>query len=75
MKHLECQILPSKEIKTPANRIVGIDLARAVAIIGMMIIHFNENTGTIPYSGPDWLVWMAYQMEGARLLFLLFLPA
>jgi uncharacterized membrane protein YeiB len=47
-----------------SKRLHGIDLARAVAIMGMMLIHFNENVGTVPFSGPDWLVWLASQIEG-----------
>jgi uncharacterized membrane protein YeiB len=47
-----------------STRLHGIDLARAVAIMGMMLIHFNEIAGTIPYSGPDWLVWLDSQLEG-----------
>ncbi|WP_372808577.1 DUF418 domain-containing protein [Pontiella sp.] len=49
---------------TTSTRLHGIDLARAVAIMGMMLIHFNEIAGTIPYTGPDWLVWLDGQLEG-----------
>lgn len=46
------------------TRIIGVDLARAVAIAGMILEHFNQVIGTLPYTGPDWLIWLASRIDG-----------
>ncbi len=39
------------------GRLPGIDLARAVAIVGMVIVNFNVAIGASS-RGPDGLVWL-----------------
>lgn len=43
------------------KRIIGIDVARALAIIGMIIVNFKVAFGG---QGEDWLVTFAHQFEG-----------
>lgn len=52
---------------TPSSnsaRLAGIDLARGIAIAGMILEHFNQVIGVSPYIGPNWLVWPANHMDG-----------
>ena len=46
-----------------SDRIIGYDFARALAIIGMVIVNFKivMNAGT---SGPSWLSWFTGLLEG-----------
>jgi uncharacterized protein len=46
-----------------SRRIVGIDLARAIAIVGMMVINYNESIGSSDI-GPGWLAWLAELIPG-----------
>jgi len=49
--------------KVASERIVGIDLARAVAIIGMVMINYNQSIAP-SYIGPEWLVRLAGLIPG-----------
>lgn len=54
-------------IKTPEHldsmpRIAGYDLARALAIFGMMIINFNDNMSDCPSS--EWFSWLTDILRG-----------
>ena len=42
----------------------GIDLARGLAIAGMILEHFNQVIGISPYVGPNWLTWLATRIDG-----------
>ena len=49
--------------KADSGRIVGIDLARAIAIIGMVLINYNESIAP-SYMGPEWLAGLAGLIPG-----------
>lgn len=46
------------------SRLKGLDLARGAAIAGMILVHFNQLIGTLPYTGPRWLTWIGTLIEG-----------
>ncbi|UCF80956.1 MAG: DUF418 domain-containing protein [Acidobacteriota bacterium] len=50
-------------MKTPASRIAGYDLARALAIMGMVAVHFRLKMDAYEV-GPDWLAWLANLIDG-----------
>ncbi|MCK5851113.1 MAG: DUF1624 domain-containing protein [Kiritimatiellae bacterium] len=49
--------------KADSGRIIGIDLARAIAIIGMVLINYNESIAP-SYRGPEWLAGLAGLIPG-----------
>ncbi|UCF80957.1 MAG: DUF418 domain-containing protein [Acidobacteriota bacterium] len=50
-------------MKTPASRIAGYDLARALAIMGMVVAHFRWVMDAYGV-GPAWLAWLADRIDG-----------
>ena len=49
--------------KSSPNRIQGYDLARALAIFGMVLVNFKIVMGASD-NGPNWLIWMVGLFEG-----------
>jgi len=47
----------------PAERIVGLDVARALSVIGMVLVNFKIVMGASG-SGPDWLIGAVGLLEG-----------
>ncbi|MCP4220028.1 MAG: DUF418 domain-containing protein [bacterium] len=47
----------------PTARILGYDFARALAIIGMVLVNFKIVFGA-EQNGPDWLVWISHLFSG-----------
>jgi len=45
------------------RRIVGFDIARAIAVFGMVVVNFKVVMGA-ESSGPSWLVWAAGLLDG-----------
>jgi hypothetical protein len=52
-----------RNVKSLNTRIVGYDLARALAIMGMVVVNFKVVMGASE-AGPDWLVWLVNLLEG-----------
>lgn len=56
---------------TPDRRIVGFDVARAVALLGMVLVNYKGVTES-DEAGADWLVWLSDLIDGrAATLFVL----
>jgi len=49
--------------KSASTRIQGYDLARALAIFGMVLVNFKIVMGASD-NGPDWLIWLEGLLEG-----------
>jgi uncharacterized protein len=48
-----------------SNRIMGYDLARALAVFGMVLVNFKLLMGSrVSNSGPEWLAWLVGLIEG-----------
>ncbi len=45
------------------RRVVGFDIARALAVIGMVVVNFKIVMGA-ESAGPDWLVWVVGLLDG-----------
>lgn len=45
------------------TRIIGYDVARSIAIVGMVIVNFKVVMGA-DENGPDWLIWLAGLLDG-----------
>ncbi len=45
------------------GRILGYDVARALAVMGMVVVNFKIVMGA-GHIGPDWLVWLVSLLEG-----------
>ncbi len=45
-----------------SGRITGFDLARAIAIFGMVLVNYKIVMGAV--SGPDWMIWGTSLIEG-----------
>ena len=46
-----------------SNRLEGLDLARAMALLGMVLVNFRIAMGVLT-GGPDWLKAMLDELEG-----------
>ena len=51
------------EAPVGAARVVGIDVARAVAVLGMVLVNFKVLSNTRE-AGPGWLVALAERLDG-----------
>lgn len=51
------------EAPVGAARVVGVDVARAVAVLGMVLVNFKVLSNTRE-AGPDWLVALAERLDG-----------
>ena len=50
-------------VKSPGGRLEGLDLARALALLGMVIVNFEVAMGASG-RGPDWLVSLTEGLQG-----------
>lgn len=54
---------PQQEQQPKKTRIIGYDLARALAIFGMVIVNYKVVMNASK-NGPDWLIWLAGLFDG-----------
>ena len=54
---------PNKDTKNTNTRIIGYDVARALAVFGMVLVNFKVVMGALD-SGPIWLNWLAGLLDG-----------
>jgi uncharacterized membrane protein YeiB len=47
----------------PAERVVGYDVARSLAVLGMVVVHFSL-VGAAGRSEPPWLAWILAHLDG-----------
>ncbi len=52
-----------EERKHTKSRIIGYDLARSLAVFGMVLVNFKVVMGASE-NGPDWLIWLTGLFEG-----------
>lgn len=50
-------------MSSDGNRILGFDFARALAVLGMVIVNFKV-VMSAEHAGPAWLVWLAGLLDG-----------
>lgn len=66
MTRIAKQTASSKPNSSSANataRIPGVDVARALAVLGMVLVNFKVMMG-VSVLGPDWLVWVSSLIDG-----------
>ena len=45
------------------TRVIGVDVARAAAVFGMVVVNF-KTVMVVESAGPEWLVWMTGLLDG-----------
>ncbi|NDJ76822.1 MAG: DUF418 domain-containing protein [Chloroflexi bacterium] len=62
-RYLEQSTPQASAARKTGSRIIGYDFARALAILGMILVNFKVVMNASE-AGPDWLIWFAGLFEG-----------